>query len=165
MCLFCVYNEIIKFLFVHFACGHHWSLRRRAWVLSMHTLCAMICFTWLSTLVSKPCFFGVVCCITAIVINITRFSWFVKYVVKKSVVYLLCFHNDIVGVSVICFALHYMRHTLSLSYWYPGSGVVLDCIDSWSLHHYLLFLWKGSRFKELHPVRNGAWRICAFLDP
>ena len=22
--------------------------------------------------------------------------------------------------------------------WYPGSGVVLDCIDSWSLHPYLL---------------------------
>ena len=29
--------------------------------------------------------------------------------------------------------------SLSLSHWYPGSGVVLDCIDSWSLHHYLLF--------------------------
>ena len=30
--------------------------------------------------------------------------------------------------------------SLSLSHWYPGSGVVLDCIDSWSLHPYLLFL-------------------------
>ena len=29
--------------------------------------------------------------------------------------------------------------SLSLYHWYPGSGVVLDCIDSWSLHHYLLF--------------------------
>ena len=29
---------------------------------------------------------------------------------------------------------------LSLSHWYPGSGVVLDCIDSWSLHHYLFWL-------------------------
>ena len=28
--------------------------------------------------------------------------------------------------------------SLSLSHWYPGLGVVLDCIDSWSLHHYLL---------------------------
>ena len=28
--------------------------------------------------------------------------------------------------------------SLSLSHWYPGSGVVLDGIDSWSLHHYLL---------------------------
>ena len=30
--------------------------------------------------------------------------------------------------------------SLSLSHWYPVSGVVLDCIDSWSLHPYLL-LW------------------------
>ena len=30
--------------------------------------------------------------------------------------------------------------SLSLSHWYPGSGVVLDCIDSCSLHHYLLSL-------------------------
>ena len=30
--------------------------------------------------------------------------------------------------------------SLSLSHWYPGSGVVLDCIDSWSLHHYLLLV-------------------------
>ena len=28
--------------------------------------------------------------------------------------------------------------TLSLSHWYPGSGVVLDCIDSWSLPSFLL---------------------------
>ena len=26
--------------------------------------------------------------------------------------------------------------SLSLSLWYPGSGVVLDCIDSWSLQPY-----------------------------
>ena len=30
--------------------------------------------------------------------------------------------------------------SLSLSHWYPGSGVVLDCIDSWSLQPYLLWL-------------------------
>ena len=30
--------------------------------------------------------------------------------------------------------------SLSLSHWYPGSGVVLDCIDSSSLHPYLLLL-------------------------
>ena len=30
--------------------------------------------------------------------------------------------------------------SLSLSHWYPGSGVVLDCIDSCSLHPYLLYL-------------------------
>ena len=28
--------------------------------------------------------------------------------------------------------------SLSLSHWYPGSGVLLDCIDSWSLQPYLL---------------------------
>ena len=28
--------------------------------------------------------------------------------------------------------------SLSLSHWYPGSDVVLDCIDLWSLHPYLL---------------------------
>ena len=28
--------------------------------------------------------------------------------------------------------------SLSLSHWYPGSGVVLDCIDSWSLQPYCL---------------------------
>ena len=30
--------------------------------------------------------------------------------------------------------------SLSLSHWYPGSGVVLDCIDSLSLQPYLLSL-------------------------
>ena len=30
--------------------------------------------------------------------------------------------------------------SLSLPHWYPGSGVVLDCIDSWSLRHYLVLL-------------------------
>ena len=29
--------------------------------------------------------------------------------------------------------------SLSLSHWYPGSGVVLGCIDSWSLHPPLLW--------------------------
>ena len=30
--------------------------------------------------------------------------------------------------------------TLLLSHWYPGSGVVLDCIDSWSLPFFILYL-------------------------
>ena len=33
--------------------------------------------------------------------------------------------------------------SLSLSHWYPGSGVVLDCIDSCSLHPYLLLPYMG----------------------
>ena len=40
--------------------------------------------------------------------------------------------------------------SLSLSHWYPGSGVVLDCIDSWSMHHYLLF-------PLVSWVRCGTW--------
>ena len=35
--------------------------------------------------------------------------------------------------------------SVSLSHWYPGSGVVLDCIDSWSLHTYLLYIKKKKR--------------------
>ena len=31
--------------------------------------------------------------------------------------------------------------SLSLSLRYPGSGMALDCIDSWSLHPYLLYAW------------------------
>ena len=34
--------------------------------------------------------------------------------------------------SWIAFVVSYCAHR------YPGSGVVLDCIDSWSLHPYLL---------------------------
>ena len=37
--------------------------------------------------------------------------------------------------------------SLSLSHWYPGSGVVLDCIDSWSLQPYYFehYLWNCRR--------------------
>ena len=35
-----------------------------------------------------------------------------------------------------------LTSSLSFSHWYPGSGVVLDYIDSWSLHPYLLlYIW------------------------
>ena len=44
--------------------------------------------------------------------------------------------------------------SLSLSHWYPGSGVVLDCIDSWSLHHYLLFFNHGRK-------QNEPWSDCS----
>ena len=39
--------------------------------------------------------------------------------------------------------------SLSLSHWYPWSGVVLDCIDSWSLQPYLL-----SSNTCLDPLKN-----------
>ena len=50
--------------------------------------------------------------------------------------------------------------SLSLSHWYPGSGMVLDCIDSWSLHPYLLpkevtFIHNHSNLKkENHLIRD-----------
>ena len=40
---------------------------------------------------------------------------------------------------------------MSLSHWYPGSGVVLDCIDSWSLPSFLL-LQKGSTKEAPHWI-------------
>ena len=45
--------------------------------------------------------------------------------------------------------------SLSLSYWYPGSGVVLDCIDSLSLHPYFTDRSKG--------VLLFVDRLCYFL--
>ena len=51
--------------------------------------------------------------------------------------------------------------SLSLSHWCPGSGVVLDCIDSWSLHHYLLSMY--GHFVWLHkPGLNSRfhWTKC-----
>ena len=55
--------------------------------------------------------------------------------------------------------------SLSLSHWYPGSGVVLDCIDSWSLHHYLLLIDSHHSFLCCSPyyliIRNRVL-ICNF---
>ena len=53
--------------------------------------------------------------------------------------------------------------SLSLSHWYPGSSVVLDCIDSWSLHPYLLCT--GS--SESIPVKMPHWwksRVTAHIS-
>ena len=71
--------------------------------------------------------------------------------------------------------------SLSLSHWYPGSGVVLDCIDSWSLHHYLLLhdymtlfiAWYqckiattlkllSSKMKDLHSIIYTKYWLCTF---
>ena len=38
----------------------------------------------------------------------------------------------------VCSRLRCLIVTLSLSHWYPGSGEVLGCIDSWSLPSFLL---------------------------
>ena len=52
---------------------------------------------------------------------------------------------------------------LSLSHWYRGSGVVLDCIDSWSLHPYLLsvcirsgFSWNAHTFPRHKQLINSS---------
>ena len=44
--------------------------------------------------------------------------------------------------------------SLSLSHWYPGSDVVLDCIDSWSLHPYLLWYILLCAFQYSGHYRN-----------
>ena len=67
--------------------------------------------------------------------------WFVLscvcYVFMRVCLYVLCGHllgkGWPLGSRLWCLTV-----SLSLSHWYPGSGVVLDCIDSWSLHPYLL---------------------------
>ena len=54
--------------------------------------------------------------------------------------------------------------SLSLSHWYPGSGVVLNCIDSWSLHPYLLSIflhsqagWQNEFVKYEHKLRRATY--------
>ena len=44
--------------------------------------------------------------------------------------------------------------SLSLSHWYAGSGVVLDCIDSWSLQPYLLLQHNDSQTKQMWPYNT-----------
>ena len=62
---------------------------------------------------------------------------------------LLCFHarlfvDDLCssagkGLSS-CLSFVLSNCNIVTSNWYPGSGVVLDCIDSWSLSSFLLLL-------------------------
>ena len=60
------------------------------------------------------------------------------YVFVRVCLYVLCSHllgkGWPLGSRLWCLTV-----SLSLSHWYPGSGVVLDCIDSWSLHPDLLW--------------------------
>ena len=48
--------------------------------------------------------------------------------------------------------------SLSLSHWYPGSGMVLDCIDSWSLHPYF-----QSPLVYIKLVQQSCGKLLAFL--
>ena len=62
----------------------------------------------------------------------------VCYVFVHVCLYVLCGHllgkGWPLGSRLWCITV-----SLTLSHWYPGSGVVLDCIDSWSLHPFLLW--------------------------
>ena len=44
--------------------------------------------------------------------------------------------------------------TLSLSHWYLGSGVVLDCIDSWSVPSLLLWWNTSNGYQVIERTRN-----------
>ena len=57
--------------------------------------------------------------------------------------------------------------SLSLSHWYPGSGVVLDCIVSWSLQPYLLLLQVKSSHNILFAMYHSLyvtffWNVAIF---
>ena len=59
--------------------------------------------------------------------------------------------------------------SLSLSHWYPGSSVVLDCIESWSLHPYLLVFVRLSRLFSAalwSPAGKGltSWLLFAMFN-
>ena len=76
----------------------------------------------------------------------------VPYVFVRVCLYVLCGHllgkGCPLGSRLWC-----LTSCFSLSYWYPGSGVVLDCIDSCSLHPYLLYITE-IRVLDLRPYEN-----------
>ena len=87
---------------------------------------------------------------------------------------LLCFHAHLFVdalwssagkglTSWLLFVMFYCDNvTLSLSHWYPGSGVVLDCIDSWSLHSFLL--WNYSRWSTPFIFHDQLIALCNFSE-
>ena len=90
----------------------------------------------------------------------------------SSFVDLLCFFLSCVCYAFVCVCLYVpcghllgkgwppgsrlwcLTVSLPLSHWYPGSGGVLDCINSWSLHPYLLsYLYIEQRNDQIHLCR------------
>ena len=60
--------------------------------------------------------------------------------------------------------------TLSLSHWYPGSGVVLDCMDFWYLPSFLLLVTNSERKSNVMRKSVYTWDImrqsaCLVLNP
>ena len=56
--------------------------------------------------------------------------------------------------------------SLSLSHWYPGSGVVLECIDSWSLQPYYFKSFSSSLGPHLEVLltKHGEPHIFFFVE-
>ena len=83
----------------------------------------------------------------------------VCYVFVRVCLYVLCGHllgkGWPLGSRLWCLSV-----SLSLSHWYPGSGVVLDCIDSWSLHPYLLC---GQLLGKGWPLGSWWWCLLYFV--
>ena len=83
----------------------------------------------------------------------------VCYVFVRVCLYVLCGHllgkGWPLGSRLWCLTV-----ISSLSHWYPWSGVVLDCIDSWSLHPYLLFI-----FHTLSNVPKQKHSACWSIIP
>ena len=83
----------------------------------------------------------------------------VCYVFVRVCLYVICGHllgkGWPLGSRLWC-----LLWVVSLSHWYPGSGVVLDCIDSWSLHLNLLAVLNicSCSFKEANH-----WKECTNL--
>ena len=75
----------------------------------------------------------------------------VCYVFVRVCLYVLCGHLLGKGLPLGS-RLWCLTVSLSLSHWYPGSSVVLDCIDSWSLHPYLLSKMQNSTFCRNYSV-------------
>ena len=95
------------------------------------------------------------------IFSIQKFTiWFVKHMLSCNHCNFFC-GSFMLFLSCVCFAFVYvclllpcgqtlgkswplgsrlwcLILSLLLSHWYPGSGVVLDCIDSWSLPSFLL---------------------------
>ena len=60
--------------------------------------------------------------------------------------------------------LWYLFVKLSLSHWYPGSGLVLDCIDSWSLPFLLLWYTDYLSLRWVHSVLSVVLPLtCIFI--
>ena len=90
-----------------------------------------------TSFVDLLCFCSVLCCYV-----------FVRVCIYM---YVLCGHllgkGWPLGSRLLCLTV-----SLSLSHWYPGTGVVLDCIDSWSLHPYLLPLLQWEPYMSEHVL-------------